>query len=211
MSTATQETFTGFAEAKVSKLPALSCVGTVEEVGEGKLSSTENYVVQPISIRATGPGRSITFRILYRPEWFEPTFDPNSLEEYGPEGSKMLAVYRKNIAAKGGIAALKGLAGSEENYVKLAKALLTAQDKSIEGVRETLRTFFSENDVEVGYVLKQRKDKVGEDENGKGIYELANGYEVGEFYFPTAENLKKQVQRANRSKDGSFRVAFDQE
>lgn len=216
MSTATQETFQGFAEASVQKIPTLACVGYVDEVGEGKLSESQNYVVQPITIRPYGPGRTVVHRILYRPEWLESNFNPDSLSEYGDDGAKMLSVYRRNINVKGGISALKGLAGSEEAFKALAAKLLSLTDKSIPSVSSAIRDFFtankeSENPIQVGYVLRQRKDKAGEDENGKQQYELANGYEVAEFFFDTADARKKLKQRATRSKDGSFKIAFDED
>jgi hypothetical protein len=228
MSTATQ-TLQGFSEAKVQKLPSLACIGYVDEVGEGKVSSTGNYVVQPIKLRAHTPGRNANTNILYRPEWLDPNFEPNDLDELGEEGSderkqgkSMLSVYRRNIAERGKISALKGLAGSEENFAQLANILVTLpRDLSttdgstafVMAVSQNLRDFLTVRNegVDIGYILRQRQDKAGEDENGKTIYELANGYEVQEYFFPSPEKLKSLRQRAAKTKDGAFKIAFDED
>lgn len=226
MSTAAQGTFQGFAEAKVNKIPSLACTGYVEEVPEGKLSESQRYVVQPVTIRGLGASKTLTHRILYRPEWFRPGFDPSSLEEFGDEGKSMQTVYRKNINVRSGISALKGLAGSDERFQNLAVAIMTAAaalpvdangnptDLDIPTVQGILREHLVNPDgdyTEIGYDLRQRKDKAGEDENGKTVYELANGYEVGDFWFVSNDAKKKKVQRASRTADGSYCVAFDTE
>lgn len=209
----------GFIEAEVPELPTLECLGYVDEVGEGKVSQKGVYVVQPIHIQGISGSRSTTLNLLYRPDWFVPGFNPNKLEElYGEEGRKMLAVFRRYIAAKKSMSWLKGLAGSDEKFLALQQRILSiSQDgaePSIEAVRETLRSFLlTENEgTDIGYTLRQRRDKVeGEtDENGKAIYELANGYEVQDFWFATADNIKKKILKAKRS-EGSIKIAFDPE
>lgn len=206
----TQQTLTGFQEATVQKIPSLAVIGRVSEVGEGKLSASQNYVVQPVKLEGTGAGRNAAVYWLYRPDWLEAGFDPASLEQYGDEGRSMTHVYRRNIAVKGGISTLKGLAGSDAAFGTLAGTIIGLSDKSIVNVQNALREFLTvtNEDVQIGYVLKQRKDKAGTDDDGKAIYELANGYEVNEFFFVTAENIKKLKQRAARSK-GEFVLTFD--
>jgi len=193
-------------------MPSLACIGEVSEVPEGKLSSTEMYIVQPVKIRAAGPGRSLKINVLYRPEWLDRDFDPNSLND-AEGGSKVLAVYRRNIAGKGTISTLKGLSGSDVAFGQLAENLLSLTAQSITSVENALREFFTVTNegTQFIYVLKQGKQKVGEDENGKTIYELTSNYEVSEFHFLNQENVKKMKARANRSQDGSFRLAFDQD
>lgn len=210
MSTSTQTSFAGFQEAAVQKIPSLAVIGKVSEVQDGKLSQSANYVVQPVKLEGSGAGRNATVFLLYRPEWLRAGFDPSSLEQYGDEGRSMTHVYRRNIAVKGGISTLKGLAGSDEGFGTLASQIIGLADNSIANVQNVLREFLTvtNEQVQIGYVLKQRKDKAGEDDNGKTIYELANGYEVGEFFFVNAENIKKLKQRAARSK-GEFVLTFD--
>lgn len=219
MSIATEQEFQGFAEAKVQKQPTLACVGTVDEVGDGKVSESGLYVVQPFKLRAKTPGRNVSTNILYRPEWLNPNFDPNSLEAADTEednsGSRMLSVYRRHINVKGGVSSLAGLSGSAAGFKRLAHSLLNLTDEQKEQpavVSAMLRDFFTVKNegVDVGYILRQRRDQVGENEEGKKIYELANGYEVNEYFFPTAEKLKALRQRAERSK-GTFKFAFDEE
>lgn len=221
MSTATQENL-GFQEAKIAKVPSLACIGTVGEVGEGKISSTGSYVVQPISLRANGPGRGTRLNLLYQFDWLVRGFDPASLDEY-ENGASMLSVYRRNIAVKDGISNLKGLAGSDAAYQTLGSLLLTEQVRAtyksteeekanaIEAIQNILREFLMVTNEEtlVGYVLKQRKEKTVDSETGKTTYELASGYEVGEWFFTTPESIKKVKLRADRSKDGMFRLGFD--
>jgi hypothetical protein len=202
----------GFAEASVQKLPSLACIGYVDVVADGKVSESGKYIVQGITLRGFGPSRGCSTNLLYRPEWISATFNPDSLNEFGDEGQKMLAVYRRNIAVRDGISALKGLAGSEERYQALAQKLLTLPAVTEATVSDVLKEFFSGDQFEIGYVLRQRKNKTGEtDENGKDVYELTNGYEVQEYFFVTKANIEKLQKRAARSKDGMFKVAFEVE
>jgi hypothetical protein len=126
----------------------------------------------------------------------------------------MLAVYRRNIGVRDGIAALKGLTGSQERYQALAQKMLTLPLVNEATVTAVLKEFFADGDEhEVGYVLRQRKNKVEgvTDENGKQVYELTNGYEVQEYFFVTKDNLARLQKRAARSKDGNFKIAFEVE
>jgi hypothetical protein len=202
----------GFAEAATQSIPSLACIGYVDEVGEGKISASGTYVVQPIKIRANDAGRNITVQLLYRPEWLDPNFLPAGLLEHDG-GSSMLFVYRRNIREKGRVSVLQGLSGSDEGFARLAANIFTLPEKSIVAVQDTLRDFFvanQESGVEIAYVLKQKREKAGVDENGKQQYELAQGYEVGEFHYATPENLKRLKQRASRP-TANLKITFGEE
>jgi hypothetical protein len=212
-----------FIEADVPRMASLACLGYVGDVGDPKLSASGVYVIQPISVIAYQAGRNVTFRLMYRPEWLVPGFDPASFKESAKaavdEDEKkvfrgMEFVFRNHIAGKSSVSALKGLSGSEEAYVTLSNLLLTASNPdNMEDIREVLRGFFlGENDgAEVGYILNQARDKTEEvTEQGKAVYSLRNTYEVGSWFLPTDAEIARLKKRAERVNDRNpLRVTFE--
>jgi hypothetical protein len=196
MSTQTQPVF-GFKTPDVEALPRLACVGGIEKV-EGKTTAKGVYDMQVITLSPyeSAPRNVTRVNFLYRPEWLDSNFDPNTLKEEF-EGDKMLAVYRMHIASKTATTTLQGIAGTEEGFGQLSYALITAEDKSIEGVQAVISNYLNETQPTVGYYLQQRRRKTDEvDENGKAIYELEGGYEVGSFFLPTEDNMKRLDKQA---------------
>lgn len=224
MSTETQQTTLGFAEAPVIKMPRLACIGKVSEVGEGKESSSGMYNVQPIKVRPVGPGKPITIQLLYRPEWLTVGFEPKSILDYGIDeetgkdvGKSMYYVYRMHVNRPGneersyGVCHLKGLSGSDEGYAQLVHNLLSTEDKSVFSMQEVMREFFTvtNENMNVGYILQQKTQKTTDPDSGKTVYVLDSGYEIGGWFRVDADSVKRVKLRAERAKDDSFKIAFD--
>jgi hypothetical protein len=216
---------TGFAEASAKRMPTLICVGTVGEVGEGHLSKpnedgVSNYIVQPISIEPLDAGRSTKVQLLYRPNWFVPGFQPETLKELdGGEG--MHFVYGRNINSRGSISVLRGLTGSPETFKDLAVQLLSldvpqgADGPSIEDVQKTLTDFFEGNvdasgeKVKFIYELRQQYTKTNElNAEGKPIYLAENRYQLQQIMDFNEKNLKSQRIRAEKSQ-GNTKFTYE--
>ncbi len=241
MSTQTaKETRKGFRQASATRKPTLACIGYVAAVGEGKESKSKKYNVNPIEINGLAAGPNTTVYLLTRPEWFEldaegnPSFRPDRLEEV-EGGSGILFVYQKNIAQKGNVSLLQGVAGNEDRFGDLAETLLTksviingkeetaAGDESAAVIEKLLEDFLvagdGESPFEIGYVLRQQSTKTDDvDADGKAIYVLENRYEVSEWFEATEANKKKFRKRAEKSAEKAkaagepvhFKVTFDE-
>lgn len=214
------ETLLTFQAASAPALPRLVCVGSVTEVGEGHVSRSQKYVVQPIKIAPEGTGRGITYNLLYRPEWMRPGFDPKNLTadiseddaEAMAEAKSMESVYRRHIHVRNGISALRGMSGSDEAFATLSNRLLTLEEVSIPAVQEVLHTFFTEDNEGVlfGYVLKQQQSKTDEidPDTGRNVYVPENRYEVDHFFDFSEKALRSYQKRAEKSKSGLI-VTYD--
>lgn len=200
-----------FREASARKLPSLACIGEVTEVGEGKLSNSGNYIVQPISLSAREAGKDLRTNLLYKPEWFEYGFDPDTFQEI-EGGSSMESVYRRNISGRGGLSTLSGLAGSDEEFERLQGILLDLTEVTAEVVQEALSNFFldPERDMLIGYVAQQQRTKTDRTnpETGKAIYIAENRYEVGSYFRVDEKTIKSLSNRAKKS-NGNFRLTFE--
>lgn len=221
-----------FAAADADIIPTLVCTGYVFKVGEGHLAKSENYNVNPIEIQPFGGGRPITQQFLSRPDWFaldgegKPSFRPKSLRT-ADGGKAMLYVYQKMMNGKGTMSALEGLAGTEERLCKLEDALIAAEGLDGEESASVLEGVFQnvliakdgEDPVEIGYILKQRRQKTDDvDENGKRIYVRDKGYDLDGFWQVNDKNKKKYRKIAEQSAERqkakgepvSFKVCFDE-
>lgn len=202
-----------FGEAEASRKPTLICVGTVGNVGQAKITASQNYILIPINLDPVDAGRKGKINFLYRPEWLVRGFKTHELKQ---ADEKAHFVYSKFIASREKLSVLRGLCGSKEAFARLTKAILSLPDSggngpSMEDVADTLRTFFESNvdadgqPVLVGYELVQARTKTDDyetDTKGKKrrIYLLDNRYEVGDFWDVTSEGIKKQNRRAEGSK-----------
>ena len=210
MNTTTTENSLTFASAEAKAMPTLICVGTVEEVGNAKVSSSEKYIVQPIKIAGLDAGRSQTVYFLYRPEWLVAGFSPRKLKE---QDASAHFVYSKNIAGEDDLSVLHGLAGSEKKFEALAHELLSLPvdteigGPTMESVEATLRTFFANNvgpdgnAQKIGYILQQDSEKTGEvnPDTGKAVYIKKKGYKLDIFFEVTVKNLKAKAAYAAKS------------
>lgn len=136
----------GFSAAKVRKLPGLGCVGYIAEVGELKDTEKGVYQYVKITIKGHNGSRGSTKNFFFRPDWFTPGFDAESLnditepdpEDGKPLGPKMYGMYRQYIFSEsdqsaienasetkpridGTPAVLRGLCGSDENFKAFCK------------------------------------------------------------------------------------------
>lgn len=221
-----------YAAADANTKPTLVCTGYVFKIGEGHLSSSEQYNVIPVEIQPYGGGRPVTFQFLSRPDWFttgadgKPTFRPRSLKS--AEGGKALEfVYSKMMNGKDGMSALEGLAGTDGRLERLEDAMLDSEGLDGEESVGVLQGIFEnvfiardgEEPVEIGYILKQAREKGDTvDENGKQDYILKPNYDLASFWQVTEKNKKKyrkiaeQSADRNKAKDEpvSFKVCFDE-
>lgn len=204
----TQQTEYMFDSVESAPKPTLVNVGEVSEVLDGYVSKSERYVVQPIKIRAFDSGYNTTVFLLYRPEWFVKGFKVTTLEETEGYGKGAHWVYRRNIASDDELSYLRGLAGSDAAFNKLAGALFSLPVNkdgvhSIEDVTEVIRKHFTDNGVKVGYILQQGSVKTDQvDEDGKNIYRLENRYVLAQknpFFDATEKNILKFGNKAERS------------
>lgn len=188
----------------VDFLPTLSCVGYITAVPEGKISNSQNYLVQPVEITAEGAGTDTKVWITYRPEWFAKGFDPRVLK--GMQGGGEF-LYGQHVAHKENLATLPALAGSKENYRILYPRLCAFTDifednpeQYLEKFSKTLRDFIHEYRPKVGYVLTQTSRKTGEvNEKGKAVYELTKFRNVTRYFYVTEENLKNERKLAQKT------------
>lgn len=189
-------TFSPFLAAPVEILPALACIGTVETVKDGKQCAAPSiYAMVSMSLSPNESGKKAFVNFMFHPSWLESGYDPKELGQY--ENAKGLRfTYRKNICGSSDLSILAGISGSEENFHQLAGKLQALEEKTPENVSEVIREFVNENNSEVGYILTQKQAK--NEETGK--YEPADGYEVGEWFYPTDENKRKLAKRAANGK-----------
>src|SRR5690349_8695608 len=201
------QTALGFASPTVEKLPQIACVGTVSSVEEGKVSQKGTYVVQRVVVGGKGANKTSSVNLLYRPEWFTPGFNPDTIKELDNADSVMF-VYTRNIVPPPGdanLSVLQGLAGSDERFAALSGKLLSLNagttEELISSIESTLRTFLvvEGKDTPIGYKLAQAKEDTGNvDEHGKKIKILKASYELDSFFYPTEKKLKSLRSYAQR-------------
>lgn len=121
--------------------------------------------------------------------------------------SSALYVYEKNIySQEGSPAILQVLGGSPKGFEELVGRLLDLERPiHTDAVRQTIETFVRDNEVRVGYILKQASEKTDEfDANGKRIYLRTPFYSVSEVFWPTEAKLERLAKAASNS----FRITF---
>lgn len=212
MSTVLEKPKSPFAEAEAQRLPTLFCIGYVSQVGDAKVSESGKYILQNLVVSPLGPGRMAFVRIMYRPEWLKPGFDPKSFKTL-KDGSGMEFVYRSNIAGHDSVSNLKGLSGSDERFADLGARLQNLSDVNPDTVKKVLTDFFTVEEGEapfaIGYDLRQGKDDTGEvNDKGKKIKVLNNRYEVGSWWFVTDKTKAAKRKQANKSPE-NYKVAFE--
>lgn len=209
-----------FREAEAKPMPTLACIGRVSKIGEPKDTKVNehgfNYVLIPIEIEGYGASRNTKVNFMFRPEWIDENFNPKTLGEL--EGGKgLLAVYSSNIAQRGRVSVLKGVAGGDSDaFDAIATALMGADLTANPGeaVAAVLEDYLIGQELGkvVGYTLRQQSEKTDEtDENGRAIYVKTQYYEVGEFFAPTERNRERQYKRAKTAEEGKFKVLFTED
>ncbi|MEN6532711.1 MAG: hypothetical protein ABFD60_12405 [Bryobacteraceae bacterium] len=221
--------------APVEKLPDLACIGYPTEVTEPKITKdgtgdTFNIRVTLTPVSGTA-GRKLTTNFMFLPDWFNPGFDPRSLRDLKKEGdanfgAKLLRTYAQNVYTQASrMTALEGLLGTQENFNAFWHAVaeevrangdftaetVEAATEKAKVIASILRAHTVEAIPTVGYIARQAKDKVGVDENGKGVYDLRDQYEIADWFVVAPAEVKKLVARAAKAQNGSFKVTFDPE
>lgn len=193
----------GFKKPQAGILPTLFCLGTVAKVGNAKLSKSENYITMDIELMARGAGKNHKVWFTFRPEWFNFDFDPTTLD--GKEGYPNL-VYGSNVAGENALSVLQGLCGSEDAYFDICELLASIEfdENDEEGylkkVTESLKKFFADKNNLLGYILTQKSEPAGKDEDGKTKYVRTGFYNIS-FFYPTEEKLEQLTKKAAQSAD----------
>lgn len=216
----------GFATAEARKLPRLACIGYVDDAKDVKETESGVYANFRVTIKGnSGASRTVTTNFLFRPEWFTPGFDPKTIQQLddpdlSPEEVEKLrngiySVYRRLFGTADTLGELTALVGGPDNLDKLAQKrdeLYAKVNRELtkEEVFELVKTFILESPVQIGYVLKQAREKTDEvGSDGKAVYILRDQYEIDEWGVPTEDWRKRMIKRAKMSKDNSFLVAFE--
>lgn len=88
---------------EVQKKPDLACLGLITEVGNAHLSQSEKayYYVLPITVQGkfVAP-KSLTYFLLFRPEWFAANHKAQSIMDGSTEGEQHYRRYRQDISAR---------------------------------------------------------------------------------------------------------------
>lgn len=191
-----------FKAAQVQELPDKACIGRITEVGDAYMSAKGVYGVLPISIEASFAGQNTTYYFLFRPEFFEPTFDPETIlvtdyedsEGNAVDGHKVYGMYKKFIHDESKTSVLVALTTNSDDPDGFSR-LAAAVDKLTPPVDlATVTQILQEHLLgrEVGYVLSQRVDR---DEDGNKV--LTELYQVNYFFPVTSEGLESVLKSAN--------------
>jgi hypothetical protein len=210
-----------FEVAEAQKMPMLACVGYVEDVGKAAETQSGVYANARVKIKGnSGVSRDITTNLLFRPEWFTPEFHPSQIDEMTFDGMDetettrikkgMSMVYRKLFGTRDSLGELPALIGLNGMTELAEKFQALGHTPEAEEIGDILRETILANIVDVGYVLKQAREKTEDlDENGKNIYVLREQYEIDRFFDPSEEGKARQVKSAKKSVTGAFKVAFE--
>ncbi len=221
--------------APIEKLPDLACIGYPTGLTEPKITKdgtgdTFNIRIEITPVNGTA-GRKLSCNFMFLPDWFNPGFEPRGLKDLKTDenpklGANLLRTYGQTIAtASSRMTVLEGVLGSQENFNSFWHAIAeevkangnfdsATVDAAVENAKRIasiLRAHTVEAIPTVGYIARQQKDKVGLDEQGKGVYELRDGYEITDWFVVSPAEVKKLVARAEKAQNGSFRITFDPE
>ncbi len=214
MSPTQQETTTAFTPVTVDSfidpeliLDSVAACGLITELSDPKTTSSETYERCTFKITGTRGSSNFYGSFMFQPEWFTPGFEKSSL----PDSSTKF-VHQMNVGLKGksqngllyailesagetpeaGIAAWKTLIASKINEVK--RYVLTPDE-----IISLLRQFIAQNNVELAYVKKQKREKTGgTTKDGKPEYKGEDGYEVAYYTTVSSEWAKQCVKMAEK-------------
>lgn len=201
--------------AEVQKKPDLACLGLITEVGPAKLSQSEKafYYVLPITVQGKfAAPKTLTYYLLFRPEWFTADFNPKDIMDGSTEGEQHYRRFRQDIAARlrdkdGKV--IKGVRPStlqnilgEEKFLALAAEFDQIEgEPDFETVGEMIASYLRGEDAL--FIASQRKD--GE--------ELMDSYNVDRFLSLSEDSysfLKKDAKNKKR-KRGPLVLTWDEE
>lgn len=224
MSTATQEEYTPIQGSDLPDAPELIledrvATGQIAEIGDPKLTRSEDYERCVVKIRGTRGSQDFTTAFMFKPEWFAHGF--NAKEHFGSFDKGMGFTYAKHVGISGardggfiytvvGSMGKNPAAGWALWRDALAAKMNEVRRYSLTGeeIVQVLRGLLNQHPVEIGYTLTQQKEKTGvKDEKGREIKRRLDRLEVHSYSELTLDWVKAQVQRAKR--DAKFKVAFD--
>lgn len=214
--------------AKTPRIPTLACMGFVSEVGQVKETQDKgdgspNYYMIPVTLSPYEAGRKKVVNFMFRPEWFDQGFDPNTdiKDLWGEEKSKgPMFVYRRSFGTNSTIGSLTGLAGGDPKngdalYDTILESLKGVSPENIgETVEEVLRTNLVAEDGEgqvVGYIVGQRSRRVQNQDTGKWDTVYEDQTDVTGFWQVTEKAKAEMEKRSRKQKDGLFRVTWEVE
>lgn len=192
-----------FAGVQATALPKLLCYGFVSELGDVTETQT-GYSMLPITLEGLHGSRTIRGNILFLPEWFHPSFKPNSVfsddavaADNDLRGPRF--VYQKFCGPKGWVC---GILGSAENWLAFLKLTPKLGDHPTrEQVAVLLQHVYQEaHDPEFFYTMLQQREDTGErDARGRRVFKRLDRYEIGNIFWPTPENLARERKAIERS------------
>lgn len=211
-----------FGAAKVQEKPQVACTGMVNpsDISEPKETQSGVYYLSTVKFSGTRGSQSMTTNFMFQPEWFEPNFNPESLNgkiDDGNGGEKndgRYFVFGKNINKTGEISVLTALCGGTDDHRRAFRGELNAARTannaplSAEQIIGVLKQFVEAHQEEVGYILKQATEETGNlTANGRKERRLLDKYEIGTFFEVTDEIVTAQEKRALKSA-GKFLVGY---
>jgi hypothetical protein len=224
--TPTTEFTSRFSRTKVEALPMLYCVGNITAFPAPVNKDDSLFYNSRFQITGRRGSKDMQANFLFRPEWFDPSFDvatsygsPIKDEKTGKDLTPGLKfVYESNIAPRGKskkLTTLNILGGSPSGYATLEAALFTASEAAsgklgADQIHEIINNHLADTGQPlIGYILRQKTDK-----NADGTKELVEGYEVYGYFYVDGEGtpakgdleyFTKQV-KAGKSKWGYERA-----
>lgn len=215
---------------QVSKMPRLTCIGRVEDMTAPKLGPSGAYYNMRVTIKGiSGASKNITTNFLFRPEWFNPDFDPAQFDQmvidnHTPEESaRIVKMFKRNydalLGAKGSnrTGQLPALCGSEEAFNELDAVRNAAYAKrstssgfTAEEVGEFIKGFVMGQGATFLYTLRQQTEKTDEvGEDGKQVYIRTENYEVDRWDYNTEKTRTSAVKSVARTNDPAVaQIAF---
>jgi hypothetical protein len=177
--------------AEVLAMPDLACIGVIAKVDKVRLSEKGVYHVLPIEVKGQYGAKDATFFYIFKPEWFDPSFDPRTLADE----PKVYGVYKRYVAdaARDSVLSAVANSGDERGFDKLAAEFDTLAAVDEHSVEQVLREHLAGK--ETGYILSQRKDK---DDNGNSV--LMEQYNINRFFNPTEEAMADLIKQAANPK-----------
>jgi len=188
--------------ALVQEKPDLACLGVVRDVGEPRETERGRYWMLPIEIQSPQAPDG-TFFFLFQPRWFRSDFDPQLLREEDqqiqeeakrlgetPPGSQY-GMYCRYIAYERQPAALQILAGEDFNKLAAAFDQIPPDQVTPDLIREVLRE--SLVGKEVGYILRQRRDRDGQLTDFYGVDRLFPAQDYKRYEQPSSRRRRPLI------------------
>lgn len=213
-STTTERKLSKPSKTAIPPEPPKICLGVVNGVSETNISE-KGYCTNNFSINGIYGSLSGFRTWVWLPHFFQEGFDPGTWFKANTNYSSF--VYYSNIIghknAPPGF--MEVLCGGYDNPLFDAlwndMAVLCGPEWSDEDwangnfiakVNDLLTDFVNNNELGIGYILKQRRDS--------DTKEIVEGWNVDRVFIPNEENIKYWVTAAT-AKNGKYTIGFDRE